>query len=380
MSLENEIVKASNGISATSYPMSIGELISLYRDKEIDLHPEYQRLLRWDIQQKSKFIESILLGIPIPSIVVYQRDDAVWEVIDGLQRLSTIFEFVGILGDENGQIEPKSLIGTDYLPSLEGKRWQSPDDDDENAEHFFTTSQRMAFKRAKIDVSIFYKKNDPDIRYRLFQRLNAGGTKLSHQEARNYILQMINAKMVRLTKELANFEPFNACIVSSVHPKLIEEQYGVELVSKFFVYRTLEKKRMKNIHDFDEFLTEKMIELARSKKFEAEKESDIFRKTFQLVWNACKHQAFLKYVANEDRYEGGFSIGAYEAITSGISANIEQWHYEDEEHRLLQQKIKELWGDKRFISVSDSKNDFDRIRVLIPFGKEFFRHETIKNS
>nr|WP_230944622.1 DUF262 domain-containing protein [Burkholderia stagnalis] len=75
--------------------MSIGEILNLYKDKELDIHPEFQRVFRWGIQQKSRLIESLLLGIPLPSLYVSTNDLGVWEVIDGVQRLSTIFEFMG---------------------------------------------------------------------------------------------------------------------------------------------------------------------------------------------------------------------------------------------------------------------------------------------
>ena len=102
--------------------MSIGEIISLYKENEMDIHPEFQRFFRWTIEQKSRLIESILLGIPIPSVFVAQREDGIWDVIDGLQRLSTIFEFVGELRDEKGEKRPALRpLGTPYLPSLAGK-------------------------------------------------------------------------------------------------------------------------------------------------------------------------------------------------------------------------------------------------------------------
>jgi len=100
MALQEEINEKKKEISTDGYPMSIGELMSLYKEGELDIHPEFQRFFRWSIQQKSKLIESILLGIPIPSIFVSQRQDGIWDVVDGLQRLSTIFEFIGLLRDE----------------------------------------------------------------------------------------------------------------------------------------------------------------------------------------------------------------------------------------------------------------------------------------
>src|SRR5437870_10728564 len=88
MGLKDEIAQRRAAIHTDGYPMSIGELINLYRDGELDIHPEFQRFFRWSNEQKSRLIESLLLGIPIPSIFVSQRENGVWDVIDGLQRLS----------------------------------------------------------------------------------------------------------------------------------------------------------------------------------------------------------------------------------------------------------------------------------------------------
>ena len=120
MPLNEEIDSMRKEIRTDGYGMSIGEWISLYENKEIDIHPEFQRFYRWTEIQKSNLIESILLGIPIPPIFVSQRKDGIWDVIDGLQRLSTLYQFVGILRDENeNNIEPLKLEKTKYLPSLE---------------------------------------------------------------------------------------------------------------------------------------------------------------------------------------------------------------------------------------------------------------------
>ena len=126
MALQDEIDKARGEIRTDGYSMSIGEWISLYQSNEIDIHPEFQRFFRWSSFQKSRLIESILLGIPIPQVFVAQRqEDGVWEVIDGLHRLSTIYEFVGILKNEKGEpISTLTLEKTKYLPSLAGKKFE----------------------------------------------------------------------------------------------------------------------------------------------------------------------------------------------------------------------------------------------------------------
>jgi Protein of unknown function DUF262 len=91
MALDEEINEARKVIVSDGYEMSIGELMNLYRDNELRIDPELQRLFRWDDTRKTRFIESLLLGIPIPPIFVFQDEKGVWELIDGLQRLSTIF-------------------------------------------------------------------------------------------------------------------------------------------------------------------------------------------------------------------------------------------------------------------------------------------------
>lgn len=149
MSLQDEILTKSKEIQTDGYPMSIGELINMYRDEELIVNPEFQRFFRWTDSQ-TKFIESILLGIPIPPIFVSQNENGVWDVIDGLQRLSTILEFVGILKDNSGNIVKASkLSGTKFLPSLQDKYWDSS-----NSDNSFTQAQRMDFKRSKLDIKI----------------------------------------------------------------------------------------------------------------------------------------------------------------------------------------------------------------------------------
>lgn len=148
MSLQDEIQVASAKINTDAYAMSIGEVVNLYRDKELIIRPAFQRLFRWSTYQKSRLVESVLLGIPIPSIFVSQREDGVWEVVDGLQRLSTILEFIGELRDLDGKaVAPSSLVGTTYLPSLHGRSFDT-------GTNPLDPGQRINFKRAKLDIKI----------------------------------------------------------------------------------------------------------------------------------------------------------------------------------------------------------------------------------
>ena len=80
MALIDEISGKSNNIQADSYSISLGEIISMYKEGDLDIHPEFQRFYRWTEYQKTRLIESFLLNIPVPPIFVSQREDGVWDV------------------------------------------------------------------------------------------------------------------------------------------------------------------------------------------------------------------------------------------------------------------------------------------------------------
>ncbi|MCI5162446.1 MAG: DUF262 domain-containing protein [Candidatus Electrothrix sp. AX5] len=113
--LEQELIKARNTLSADRLDMSFGELINMYDAGELIIDPEFQRYFRWGIYQRTRFLESILCGIPIPSIFMAEDDNGRWEVVDGLQRISTVLSFFGkLIGDEsikkNGWAMPEGDI------------------------------------------------------------------------------------------------------------------------------------------------------------------------------------------------------------------------------------------------------------------------------
>jgi len=206
MSLEDEVAISKKQIISDGYDMSVGEIMNLYRDNELIISPDYQRLFRWELSQKTRFIESLLLGIPIPPIFVHQDDDGVWELIDGLQRVSTILEFSGLLKDGNtGNPIPSSILnGTQFLPSLSDKKWSNP----ENPENEIGKSLQLEIKRARLRVEILRKGSDPYAKYELFQRLNTGGANLSEQEVRNCIAVMLRPDIFQWLKRCAEYPAF----------------------------------------------------------------------------------------------------------------------------------------------------------------------------
>lgn len=370
MSLQDEIDVKSKEIHTDGYPMSIGELTTIYRDGEMNIHPEFQRFFRWTELQKTKLIESILLGIPIPSIFVSQREDGIWDVIDGLQRLSTIFEFIGELKDEQGNKKtPSTLLGTQYLPSLKNKQWEN-----DSLDNSFTPAQRLLLKRAKLDIKIIKKESDADTKYELFQRLNTGGTPLSLQEIRNCLLIMVNPAFYKWLRELSEFPQFKDCLILS--DRANDEQYDLELALRFFVYKNSTIEEIKETKDIGELITDKMLSFAKDQSFDYKSEADIFKSTFSMIYESAGEEAFKKYDRHQDRFLGGFSISAYEVIATGISKNINQYVQQPSIVDTIRTKIKSLWENPIFKSKSGSGTRAStRLPHFMPLAENHFKNE-----
>ena len=80
--IENDIKEAKKSFRSYRLDMSFGELMNLYEEDQLIISPSYQRLFRWDIHQRTRFIESLLIGIPIPTIFVSENKEGKWEVVD----------------------------------------------------------------------------------------------------------------------------------------------------------------------------------------------------------------------------------------------------------------------------------------------------------
>ncbi len=361
MSLEQEIIDRRSEIRTDDLSMSIGEWQSLYENKEIDIHPEFQRFYRWSPNQKSNLIESILLGIPIPPIFVSQRKDGIWDVVDGLQRLSTLYEFFGILKDEDGNVKPPLVLEkTKYLPSLEGKKWN----DDESPSDSFDQEQRLLIKRSKLSVSIILRESDEKAKFELFQRLNTGGSDLTPQEVRNCILVMINKDSFLWLKALSEYTNFQAAI--SLSDRNTNEQYDIELALRFLIFSTLDLDKFDRSKDVGQFITERMIALFTDGFDKVEAEAR-FKNTFDHIINSIGENSFRRYVNGV--YKGGFLLTPYEVISFGVGFNYPILPSYTETAQIA----KDLFDDPIYQQWSGSGiRANSRLPHLLPLGREMF--------
>ena len=224
--IEEIVSKKRNTLKTDRLDMSFGELINIYSDKELFISPEYQRAFRWSDYQRTRFIESVLLGIPIPPIFVAEDDNGKWEVVDGLQRISTIFSFFGVLEDlpeKNNFILTKG----DIVEELEGLTADT-----------IPLKLKNTMKRSVCRVEIVNWDSNEDIRYELFNRLNTGSSPLSEQEVRNCIFRAYKVNLNQALRDLAKLEELNNIIVPTATKK--EQMFLEELVLRYFAFKHLE--------------------------------------------------------------------------------------------------------------------------------------------
>ncbi|WP_334078955.1 DUF262 domain-containing protein [Microbulbifer sp. M83] len=235
--LREELDEAKRNVTTDSIQISIGEIASMYSQEELDIIPDFQRLFRWTIEKKTAFIESILIGIPVPPAFAFENSDGTWELIDGLQRISTILEFMGLLRDpeDRTKILPAStLCEAVYLPSLKGTRWSSA----EECESVLEKSLQLFFRRARIDFQVLKHPSDPKTKFDLFQRLNRGGEYANEQEVRTCSMVLANVDATRRIKEIAQSESFSR--IANITNEQRVKQKDVEYLVRAIVHSSLD--------------------------------------------------------------------------------------------------------------------------------------------
>lgn len=372
LSLRKEIDEKRQTIHTDDYPVSIFEISTMYSTDEIDIHPEFQRFYRWSERQKSSLIESLLLGLPLPSIFVYQRQDGVLDVIDGIQRLSTIFEFLGILKDYNlNSIPPLVLKAGTYLPSMHNMCWDTTliQNPDESVLQISEDIKRF-FRRSKLDVKLVLRESDESAKYELFQRLNTGGSLLSDQEMRTCLLVMLNNDFFKWVRRLADNADFQS--TCSLTERLIFEQYDVELVLRFILLYDISEEELVNIGDLGDFLTDRAKSMAQAENIDFDTIESRFKKVFSLLNTALDDDAMRKYDSISKRFKGGFSVSAFEMTAMGLGYRLSEGKDLPSKENLVK-LVKNLWSDTRTKGIGGSGvRASTRIPKTIKLGREYF--------
>ncbi len=330
--LSRRIEETRNSLQTERLDMSFGEIMSVYEDGELIINPEFQRLFRWSKEQQTRFLESLVLGIPIPPIFVAEDANGKWELVDGLQRVSTVLSFFGLL--KSDQRKNKWIMSEgELIDELEGFNVET-----------FPFKFIINIKRAVCRVEIIRWNSAMDLRYELFNRLNTGGTPLTEQEIRNCIFRGTSPKFNEYLAEMSSIPEFIELV--KITKSKVDQMYLDELVLRFTSL----------VFDWDEineglsnYMTKFMKKAVENPEFDYDKFKNLFVRTIHLLSNYGS-EIFLAS-------NSGFSTSLYEGITIGVANNID---YYEKNNSALKHKIEEIKNDREFNtymgSAASSKN------------------------
>jgi hypothetical protein len=204
-------------IRVNTKQFSLRNALDMIDDESLELAPDFQRGRVWKLGQKSRLIESVLLQIPLPAFYFAEDADGLMRVVDGLQRLSTIHDFVRG-GEESGF----ALKGLEYLDKVvEGKRFEE-----------LPAPWKRRIHNAQIMAHVIDPTTPPDVMYDIFKRINTGGTPLNAQEIRHC---MSGKRSRRILKEMTSTEVFHEATGLRDHLRMNDR----EMALRFAAFRLL---------------------------------------------------------------------------------------------------------------------------------------------
>lgn len=203
--------------------LSLRQVYDMMELEDIDLTPDFQRNLVWDDLRKSRLIESILLRIPLPIFYFAQDEDGKISVVDGLQRLSTIRDFM------NNNFRLNNL---EYLQEKCGGKYYSSKNKDksENGKPAIDAKYFRWLNMTNITVNVIDPSSPFKLKYDIFRRINTGGQPLNAQEIRNCLA---SRPLRNALREMANLPIFKEATGWSVKDVRMESQ---ELALRFILF------------------------------------------------------------------------------------------------------------------------------------------------
>ena len=343
----SDIENSRNTLQTDKLDMSFGEIMNMYERDEIIINPDFQRLYRWTDYQKTRFIESIIIGIPIPPIFVAEDSQGRWEVVDGLQRLSTIFSFFGVL--KNMPEKNNWMLGAgDMIQTLDGFTCDT-----------LPLKIQLNIKRSSFRIEIIKWNSQYDLRFELFNRLNTGGTPLTNQEIRNSLYRSISSKFNDYLKELSAYQNF--VDVVDISQEKIDQLYLEELVLRFL---SLYRNRQHVNKSIALHMTNFMKQCVENDNFKYDQYSQIFKKTFDILRRVGTG------IFNSANRE--FSTAIYDTTTIGIAENIHL--YSEKKPVVIKEKINEVKSDEVYQKMvrSGGNNSVQRVKKRLEFANSIF--------
>lgn len=330
-------------INIKSKTMSLDNIIKRIRESEIDMAPDFQRKGDlWTPDKQSRLIESMLIKLPLPAFYFDGTEDEKWLVVDGLQRLSAIKNFVV---DESLRLQ-----GLEFLENISGKTFSE-----------LPRNYRRMIEETEIVAYIINPGTPADVKFNIFKRINTGGLVLEPQEIRHALNQGIPSKFVAQLAQLESFKEATQNVIAT------DRMLDREFVTRFLAFYLNGPKGYKP--DLDTFMTSSMGQLKSKTTDELNKIKEAFDKAMKLSKIIFSKWAFRKVYSIEERRKP-INKALFE-VWSVELANFtpeEQKRAELRKRDIFQEFTKLMNDDETFVAAITSATG-DKGRVNYRYNK-----------
>ncbi len=288
-------------------PRNIGQLVELLEDNQI-LIPKYQRLPNlWSETKKSRFIESLMLGLPIPLFYFDEGESKKWYVVDGLQRMSTLEHFILGIGSIGKNKEKFRLKNLEYLTAYNEKMW------DELPKFI-----KRSINTNQITINLIGKGTPDEVKYTIFSRINQGDVPLKPQEIRTALFQGYRVDFLErlVSKESEIGQLFHKVTDNSIK---YNRQEDLDFISRFVAFYLQDFNYYEP--DMDRFVTTGTKLIPESPN-EQERIVEDLKRSLDLTWNLFGEDSFRKRV-NLDAGRKPINKSIFEVLSS-VFAKIEK--------------------------------------------------------
>lgn len=293
---------------------SCSDLVRMYKEGTLDIQPDFQRDIVWNPSAQTRFIDSLIKQLPIPSMCFsfdYQSQE--WQVIDGLQRMTSIIRF---LSDPSWQLSALDDIDK-KISGVRVSEFHKQQKSELN--NYFKRVQNLTIPVTVIRCD-HSKVSHMEYLFTIFHRLNSGGTRLNNQEIRNCIF---SGEFNNLLKELNENEKWQE--IAGLHTKNTNRFRYIELILRFYSFYEHKGKYKGTL---SKFLNAYMKANRHLNNVKLEEKKEIFIRTVNLIWD--------KILSNRPARLGSSLL---ESLLYGVAKNIDALEKESEDQLLKKFEI-----------------------------------------
>ena len=199
-------------------------------------------------------------------------------------------------------------------------------------------------------MTIVLEESDDKTKYELFIRLNTGGSVATPQEVRNCLMIMAFPSLYPWIRELANVAVFRDAI--SISEQAGKEAYAMELATRFVMFRKMPEDELGEVGDIGDYLNKHLDKIHFLSDSAKKEEEVIFRETFRYINAELGEDAFRRFDKTKKKFQGGFSISAFETVALGIGFNVKA-----DGRPAIQnprKKVESIWSNAAFTDNSGS--------------------------